>query len=120
MITIRPEWVMVGFPADATLVPCEPGQVVVLASTKLSRAELEYTERTYHFDSWEQFTRAFRPHHTLAVELDDFVVVVADTYPEALAKLLTHWTPTGPPAVGPAAHRQLTAVVPPDHEGDRP
>lgn len=99
MISVRPEWVMVGFPADPRLVPCTPGQVVILASTKMTQAQMEYTARSYDFTDWADFQRNFKPHHTLAVELDDFVVVVADTYAEALATLLQNWTPESRTAV---------------------
>lgn len=102
MITVRPQWVMVGFPADPALVYCEPGQVVILASTKLTQAQMEYTARRYDFRDFEEFRRNFKPHHTLAVELDDFVVVVADTYAEALVRLFKEWMPTERPAIGPA------------------
>jgi hypothetical protein len=115
VISVRPEWVMVGFPADPDLVPCRPGQVVILASTRLTQAQMEYTARSYDFADWADFQRNFKPHHTLAVELDDFVVVVADTYAEALAKLLQTWMPTERPAIEPAraalpaAHQEVGA-----------
>jgi hypothetical protein len=94
VITVRPEWVMVGFPARDDLVPCRPGQVAILASTTMTQAQMEYTARSYDFRDWADFTRNFKPHHTIAVELDDFVVVVADTYAEALALLFERWMPT--------------------------
>lgn len=102
MITVRPQWVMVGFPADPELVPCLPGQVAILASTKLTQAQMEYTARTYDFTDWADFQRNFKPHHTIAVELDDFAVVVADSYAEALAKLFRGWMPTERAAIEPA------------------
>jgi hypothetical protein len=101
---------MVGFPARTDLVPCQPGQVAILASTKLSQAQLEYTARCYDFTDWEQFRSQFKPHYTLAVELDDFVVVVADTYLEALAELLRTWRPdTAEPITSATPNRFLTA-----------
>lgn len=93
MITVRPDWVMCVFAARPDLVPCSPGQVVILASTKMTQAQMEYTARSFRFTDWADFQRNFKPHHTLAVELDDFVVVVADSYAEALAKLFAHWMP---------------------------
>jgi hypothetical protein len=103
MITVRPQWVMVGFPADPSLVFCGPGQVAILASTKLTQAQMEYTARSYDFASWEDFRRRFKPHHTLAVELDDFVVVVADTYAEALVLLFRDWMPNEQAAIEAAS-----------------
>lgn len=96
MITVRPEWVMVGFLADPALVPCQPGQFAILASTKLTQAQMEYTARRYDFADVADMLRNLKPHHTLAVELEDFVVVVADTYAEALVQLFTKWTPERP------------------------
>lgn len=109
MITVRPEWVMVGFPADPALVPCSPGQVVILASTKLTQAQMEYTARRYDFRDWADFARNFKPHHTLAVELDDFVVVVADTYAEALVELFRDWMPTERPALEARSPQEVEA-----------
>lgn len=97
---------MVGFPADPALVDCTPGQVVILASTKLSQAQMEYAARTYDFRDWVEFRRNFKPHHTLAVELDDFVVVVANTYAEAFVRLFKDWTPERPAL--PAGGRSMT------------
>lgn len=108
MITVRPEWVMVGFPADPALVPCGPGQVAILASTKLSQAQMEYTARTYTFTDVADMVRNLKPHHTLAVELDDFVVAVGDTYAEAFTQLFEHWTP-GRPAIEQAQRKFLPA-----------
>lgn len=125
MITVRPQWVMVGFPADPALVYGEPGQVAILASTKLTQAQMEYTARRYDFRDFEEFRRTFKPHHTLAVELDDFVVVVADTYAEALVSLFRDWMPAEQSAaesrlLAPAGGRGMTYPSTGGHDPDVP
>lgn len=102
---------MVGFPARPDLVPCAHGQVAILASTRLTQAQMEYTARSYDFRDWEEFRRDFKPHHTIAIELDDFVVVVADTYAEALAKLFANWMPPERAQL-PAARSEIDMTYP--------
>jgi len=121
VITIRPEWVMVGFPARPDLVPCAPGQVAILASAKMTQAQMEYTARSYNFRDWDDFRRNFKPHHTVAIELDDFVVVVADTYAEALAKLFANWMPPERMALPPVGQGDSIMTYPAtDHGPDVP
>ena len=83
-----PEWVMLG-------VPRADGKVAIYASKELNHAELTHETDEYDLDSWlaQPSPRAPRQRIELTVNMRTFVVVVADTYAEALAGLLNVWSP---------------------------
>lgn len=71
----RPDFVIVGVPAD--------GRVMLMASTELNEVELRAeTERTRYF---------------LTTQMRGYVVVIADNYPEAFARLFGQWSPSDNP-----------------------
>lgn len=87
----RPDWVMCGTPWP------EDGKVAILASTELSQAELEARRDTYRIDPYELFDLyGFRDapmRYTLTVQMDRFVIVMADTYEQAFRSLFEQWSP---------------------------
>jgi hypothetical protein len=83
---LRPDWAMVGW-RDAS------GQVCILASKTLTTAQLDHQRRRYDFETWDDFRRTFKPSYTLSANLDDFILVKAATYIEAIAQLVRTWDP---------------------------
>lgn len=70
---------------------------MVLASTELSQAELNY-EAEYE----EMFGILARPEprptrYFLTTQMRGYVVVIADNYPEAFARLFRQWSPSDNP-----------------------
>ncbi len=85
----HPEWTMVG-------IRNVDGTVTLLASTKLTRAELDYERREYEFRDWGEFRDVlFTPTISLTVILKTFVAIVAPDYQTALASLFAEhgWRP---------------------------
>ena len=84
----RPDWVMCGIPW------AEDGKVGIIASTELDRAELEARRErldVYLFEAPPVRMRLVR--YTLRVEMQGFVIVVADTYEQAFRSLFERWSP---------------------------
>lgn len=86
---VRPDWVMCGLPSG-------DGRVMILASTELSQAELE--AQRDHFELIDPYD-AFGPiypgptRYTLRIDMNRFVIVVADTYEQAFRSLFEQWSP---------------------------
>lgn len=83
----RPDWVICGGPA--------PHGVYLMASRKLTRAELTYRIEPEMFSI---FDGPIRRHHVntrivLMVEMEDFVLIHAGTYEDAFTALFQQWRP---------------------------
>ncbi|MBF9135292.1 hypothetical protein I0C86_41310 [Plantactinospora sp. S1510] len=80
-----PDWVILG-------VPTPDGQVVICASKDLNHAELAAELDEY---DWGGFLGRRTPtrRYELTVEMRSYVLVLADTYQEALRKLFGVWSP---------------------------
>jgi hypothetical protein len=88
----KPEWVIMGGIRN-------DGKVMLVASTSLTRAVLRI-EDLYNRSEVFDFTKPFLPvsrQCELTVTMPTFVMIVADTYEEALRNLFTQWSPTGAP-----------------------
>lgn len=84
----RPDWVMLG-------VPQPNGKGAIFASTDLTEAELRHETE---MDKWARWSLVPPTRHLvtrifLEVQMRTYVMVVADTYAEALATLLREWKP---------------------------
>lgn len=89
----RPDWVMLG-------VPQKDDGVAVLASTKLTRAELEEKFDAF-YDDWTMGFMHIDPRRfTVSVEMTTFIVVFAPDYATALAELLGEWKPERTEQIG--------------------
>jgi hypothetical protein len=88
--TPSPDWVVLGLPTG-------DGRVAVYASKELNQAELasEVDHDEIRLDRLWMSDRSYPPvkRHTLSVEMRTYVIVVADTYPDALRRLFETWTP---------------------------
>lgn len=87
----RPDFVIVGVPAD--------GRVMLMASTELNEVELRAETE---FDEWPDRYGMLRaePRRTryfLTTQMRGYVVVIADNYPEAFARLFRQWSPSDNP-----------------------
>lgn len=82
----RPDWVITG-----STMP--DGSVMLMASTELTKAEIEMRRQEHLFSGWDDFAREFSPRVTLAVEMKECVIVTAPTYQEALQILFGKWRP---------------------------
>lgn len=85
--TLGPDWVVLGTPTG-------DGRVAVYASKDLDQAELA-SEVDHDEIRVAMFDRFYRPvrRFTLSVDMRQYVIVVADTYPDALRRLFETWTP---------------------------
>lgn len=108
----RPKWVMVGLEWDG------PG-VLLLASDRLSRAQLDFEARRYEFRSLADLAGGFFPSLALTTIIDTrptpgrkdgFVLIAAPDWVQAMQLLFGEWTPEpetralepGAPAISPA------------------
>jgi hypothetical protein len=83
------DWVIVGAPAEG-------GRVVVLASQQLTAGQLDMVRDEYvSLGRWTT-DRYLPPKYTLQLTMRQYVVIIADSYPEALRRLMEQWTPTPP------------------------
>jgi hypothetical protein len=89
----RPDFVLFGIP--------EPGGdgVILFASSSLTQSQLESSVRGLKKAEWGESRRTayLEDRRTsLAVEMDSFTMMRADTYAGALRSLATVWRPPGP------------------------
>jgi hypothetical protein len=91
----RPRWVMVGLEWDG------PG-VLLLASDRLSRAQLEFEARRYDFRDMADLQRNFSPSLALTTVIetrpaanrkDGYVLIAAPDWVQAMQALFSQWTP---------------------------
>lgn len=90
----KPDWVILGEVRD-------DGKIMLIASMGLTRAVLN-VERTYSKADLYDYRHLQKPASVimscnLTVAMSAFVVVIANTYEEALRDLFTRWSPTGEP-----------------------
>jgi hypothetical protein len=106
----RPAWVMVGLEWDG------PG-VLLMASDRLSRAELDFEARRYEFRDMADMQASFAPSLALTMIIetgtyagrkDGFVLIAAADWAQAMQALFGEWTPE--PEQRPAA------IEPPDED----
>lgn len=112
----RPDWVMFGQPAG------DGENVLLFASKRLSRAELAYHAGRMSYDdvdvmSWSGHrVRRDRASdtYTLTAEMDDFVMIIAPSYGEAVVSLFRSWNPDQPSGdTAPAAAIENQRALPP-------
>ena len=102
----RPDWVILG---DGQT----DGGVMVLASTQLTRAELEMVhERHQYLEPLESF-RFNHQRITLAIEMGKFVIIVAPDYPTAMKRLFEQWEPRAADRPAVEGRRTLPGNVTP-------
>lgn len=91
----RPKWVMVGLEWDG------PG-VLLLASDRLSAAELDFEARQYEFRDMADLARNFAPSLALktiidtrpaAGRKDGYILIAAPDWAQAMQALSGEWTP---------------------------
>lgn len=91
----RPKWVMVGLEWDG------PG-VLLLASDRLSRAQLDFEARQYDFRDMADLQRNFSPSLALTTVIetrpaagrkDGLVLIAAPDWVQAMQALFGEWTP---------------------------
>ena len=98
----RPKWVMAGLEWDG------PG-VLLLASDRLTSAQLDFEARRYDFRDIEDMRRSFAPTLALTTVIDTrpaagrkdgFVLIAAPDWVQAMQALFGEWTPEpGPRAL---------------------
>lgn len=81
-----PDWVVLGTPTD-------DGKVAVYASKDLTDAELRYEAEYNHTGRFGEVLRLLHRRIELTVGLNTYVIVVADTYEQALRRLFDAWSP---------------------------
>jgi hypothetical protein len=88
--TPRPDWVIAGSPTD-------DGRVMVIASRRLRHATLRedtgYDEYMLSPLLIDAIRRPRNPRYTLEVEMADFIMVIGDTYQDAMRNLFNEWQP---------------------------
>ena len=91
----RPKWVMVGLEWDG------PG-VLLLASDRLSRAQLDFEARQYDFRDMADMMANFQPSLALTTIIetrpaagrkDGYVLIAAPDWAQAMQALFSEWTP---------------------------
>lgn len=91
----RPAWVMVGLEWDG------PG-VLLLASDRLTRAQLDFEARRYDFRDMADLAANFAPSLALTAIIDTrpapgrkdgYVLIAAPDWPQAMRALFGEWTP---------------------------
>src|SRR5712691_323256 len=99
----RPRWVMAGLEWDG------PG-VLLLASDRLSRAQLDFEARRYDFRDMADLQANFAPSLALTAIIetrpaegrkDGYVLIAAPDWVQAMQALFSEWTP------GPEQQRAL-------------
>ncbi len=104
----RPKWVMVGLEWDG------PG-VLLMASDRLSRAQLDFEARQYDFRDMADLRRNFQPSLALTTIIetrpapgrkDGYVLIAAPDWAHAIQALLGQWTPEPEPRALEAGHPQ--------------
>lgn len=87
----QPEFVIVGVRIPPG--PIDGHCVLVFASTSMTQAmlEVEADEFFTSYDSWYRWPAHYTT--TLTIEMEDYVVVTAPTYQQALAALFKKWSP---------------------------
>jgi hypothetical protein len=108
----RPKWIMVGLEWDG------PG-VLLMASDRLSRAQLDFEARQYNFRDMADLRRNFQPLLALTTIIetqpapgrkDGYVLIAAPDWPQAIQALLGQWTPEPEQrALEPSSPRAVTA-----------
>ena len=84
-----PDWVMLG-------TRWGDSGVTLFASNKLTYGELEIRHSRMEDILHLGYTFAPPPEISMRAEMADVVMINADTYAEALAKLAAHWQPAEP------------------------
>jgi hypothetical protein len=101
----RPKWVMVGLEWDG------PG-VLLLASDRLTRAQLDFEARRYEFRDMAELRRNFSPSLALTTVIDTrpaagrkdgYVLIAAPDWVQAMQALFGEWMPE-------PGQRELAAV----------
>jgi hypothetical protein len=94
----RPQWVILGTPTP-------DGRCAVYASTTLTSAELEMRAEYDEPNLYDLLVRPSLLHQecVLTVVMKSYVIVVADSYLEALQALLADWQPQHPGDSSPRA-----------------
>jgi hypothetical protein len=91
----RPKWVMVGLEWDG------PG-VLLLASDRLSRAQLDFEARQYEFRDMADLAARFAPSLALTTIIetrpvpgrkDGYVLIAAPDWAQAMQALFGEWAP---------------------------
>jgi hypothetical protein len=84
----RPDWLLVGWTN-------RDGSVTLVASTKLTVADVEPAARTYEYRDFDEMRARLAEdmQFDLKARMDDYLTVTAATYPEAMADLFRIWTP---------------------------
>ena len=91
----RAKWVMVGLDWDG------PG-VLLLASDRLSRAQLDFEARRYEFRDMADMMANFQPSLALTAIIetrpvpgrkDGYVLIAAPDWAQAMQALFSEWTP---------------------------
>lgn len=104
----RPKWVMVGLEWDG------PG-VLLLASDRLTSAQLDFEARRYEFRDMADLQRNFAPSLALTTVIDTrphgdsrhgYMLIAAPDWAQALQALMGEWTPDD----GPAALEPVQAI----------
>jgi|SRR5690606_29380844 len=85
----RPDFVILG-------VPHSDGKVMVLASTELREAELQY-EAEYAESLYLSRPERVWQEYRLTTRMHGYVMVIGDSYPDALSKLFGQWSPSEHP-----------------------
>lgn len=89
MTSGRPDFVILG-------VPHPDGGVMVLASTELREAELQY-EADYVESLFHSRPERVWEEYRLTTRMRSYVTVIGDSYPDALSKLFGQWSPSDNP-----------------------
>lgn len=91
----QPKWVMVGLEWDG------PG-VLLMASDKLSRAQLDFEARLYDYRDMADLMANFQPSLALTTIIDThqaegrkdgYILIAAPNWPQAMQALFSEWTP---------------------------
>lgn len=86
----RPRWLMLGLEWDG------PG-VLLMASDKLSRAQLDFEARRYDYRDVADMMAHFNPSLALTTVIEDstsgYVLIAAPDWMQAIELLFAQWTP---------------------------
>jgi hypothetical protein len=107
----RPRWVMTGLEWDG------PG-VLLMASDRLSRAQLDFEARRYDFRDMADLLANFAPSPSMTMVIDSrsapgrkdgYVLIAAPDWMQAIQELFGEWTPEQEPrALEDGHHAAMT------------